>query len=281
MNKKSKVGFVGLGDMGGAQARMIVGAGYEVYLSDRREEALQPFKNTPAIPVQSLKELGSKSDVVGVCVFSDDDVKDVVIHGGEGILYGMKSGGIIAIHSTVVPATCFELEKLAAPRGVRVLDAPVSGGSKAALAKSLTVMVGGDKQAFEQAKPIFLTYGSTVRHLGPLGSGLRIKALNNALMYANVKLAASAFEIADNMGMEPEAVREILMNSSGASFAMGTVDKMLQNPNTASHVAKTAAKDMGVFRDICQHAGIGPGIIDDVVKQTLEMLQRVSGDSTK
>src|SRR5437763_11852468 len=139
-----RAGFIGLGSQGGPMARRIVESGHSLAIWARRPETLEPFRDTAATVATSPAEVGAGSDVVGICVMADADVEDVVLR-DDGVLAGMASGGVIAIHSTVHPDTCRKVAEQAAARGVDVIDAPVSGGAPAASEGRLLIMVGGDE----------------------------------------------------------------------------------------------------------------------------------------
>ena len=276
MTNKSSVGFVGLGDQGAPMVRMMIREGFETFIWARRAATLEPFRNTDATVVDSLLELGERSQVLGVCVNNDDDVRQIVEGDGQGVLYGMRPGSVIAVHSTIMPETCHELERLAIQRGVQLIDAPVSGSRDAPERKALTVMVGGDATAFEMALPVFLSYGNPVRHLGPLGSGQRVKALNAVVNFANMRVANIGFAIADQLGMDPAAVREILLNSSGASIGMDrVVNRFEKDPDFAkAHAVPTMTKDVGVLASICRQAGIPETLIERLAADYIEVLKQ-------
>jgi 3-hydroxyisobutyrate dehydrogenase-like beta-hydroxyacid dehydrogenase len=255
---------------------MIIKEGFDTFIWARRAETLEAFKNAGATIVSSLLELGERAEVIGICVHNDDDVRQVVDGDGKGVLHGMQPGGVIAVHSTIMPETCLALDRLAAERGVRVIDAPVSGGRDAPENKSLSVLVGGDAAAFEMALPVFLSYGNPVRHLGPLGSGQRIKALNAVVNFANMRVAHIGFAVADKLGMDPAAVREVMLNSSGASVGMErVVNRFEKDPDFAkAHAAPTMMKDVGVLARVCREAGIAETLIERLAVDYIEVLKQ-------
>jgi 3-hydroxyisobutyrate dehydrogenase len=220
-----RVGFVGLGDQGAPMAQRIVDAGFPLTVWARRPASLEPFARTAARTAPDLPALGRHSDLVSVCVIDDDGVRDVVL-GAGGALAGMAPGGIIAVHSTVSPRTCAEIALAAAPAGVAVVDAPVSGGGHMAAAGKLLVLVGGADTDVARAMPVFRTYGDPVLHVGPLGSGELVKLINNALMTAQLGLADDALRTAASLGLDPGAVAAAVLQASGASFSLGVRSRM-------------------------------------------------------
>jgi 3-hydroxyisobutyrate dehydrogenase-like beta-hydroxyacid dehydrogenase len=213
------VGFIGLGDMGGAMVQRIIDAGFPMVLWARRPESLAPFATAVVEIAESPADLAARCDLIGVCVWADQDVRDV-LERVDGVLAGSKPGTVIAIHSTIAPATCRELADLAAERGVTVLDVPVSGGRDVAIAGSLTVAVGGDEEAADRCRPVFASYGDPVIHVGPVGAAQAVKLINNALLAANLALADDALTVGDAFGIGDDALAQMLRSGSGRSYAL-------------------------------------------------------------
>jgi 3-hydroxyisobutyrate dehydrogenase len=240
--RQMMVGFVGLGSQGGPMARRIVEAGFPLLLWARRPETLTPYRDSSAQLVRDLAELGARSDHVGVCVFDDAGVREVV----GALLSTMRAGSRIAIHSTIHPNTCIALAKQAAERGVAVIDAPVSGGGHGAAAGTLTVMVGGDVAAVDAARPVFETFSGLISHLGGVGAGQFAKLVNNSLMAANMALADAALGAGAALGLDRAALIELVKASSGRSYGF-EVRARLSDIATFGHGAKLLAKDVGLL----------------------------------
>ncbi|MFJ8105757.1 NAD(P)-dependent oxidoreductase [Streptomyces sp. NPDC096132] len=249
-----RVGFIGLGSQGAPMARRIVTAGFETTLWARRPATLAPFEGTPARTAGSPAELAAASDLVCLCVVDDGDVEQVA----ERVLAGLRPGGIIAVHSTVHPDTCRRLAERAGARGVAVLDAPVSGGGRAAEEGTLLVMVGGDPEAYAACRPVFAAHGDPVAHLGPVGSGQLAKLLNNLLFTAQLGLAADTLALGGRLGLDRDGLGRILPRGSSASFALervvdagGTLDRI------AAHAGGLLAKDVRLLTEAAGTAGAG------------------------
>ncbi len=217
-----RVGFIGLGSQGEPMARRIVEGGYETTLWARREASLEPYADTAAKTAGSPAELGAASDLVCLCVVGDDDVRQV-LYGDAGVLAGMASGGIVAIHSTVHPDTCREIAEKAAAQGISVIDAPVSGGAPAVEEGKLLVMIGGEEDIVERCRPVFATYADPIVHLGPLGSGQVTKILNNLLFTANLGSAITTLELGDSLGIPRGKLCDVLNRGSAVSKALGSI----------------------------------------------------------
>ncbi|MFD9390510.1 NAD(P)-dependent oxidoreductase [Streptomyces sp. NPDC060000] len=266
-----RVGFIGLGGQGAPMARRIVEAGFTTTLWARRPAGLEPFAGTAARTAGSPAELAAHSDLVCLCVVADADVEQVA----SGVLEELRPGGVIPVHSTVHPDTCRRLAERAAARGVSVLDAPVSGGGRAAEQGTLLVMAGGDPEVFAFCRPVFATYGDPVVHLGPVGSGQVAKLLNNTLFTAQLGLAAETLALGGALGLDPAALGRILPRGSAASFALervaetgGTLDRV------GAHVGGLLAKDVRLLGEVADAAGqaAGRGPVRDAARAALDAM---------
>jgi 3-hydroxyisobutyrate dehydrogenase len=251
-----RVGFVGLGNIGEPMARRLIEAGFPVTLWARREASLDPFRDVEFQRASSRTELGRNSDVLGVAVFGENDVDEVIL-GAGGILEGMSPGGIILVHSTVSVESVVELGRRCSEHGVTVMDAPVSGFRERAESGQLTVMVGGPAAQFDVVRPVLDAFGSRVVLLGPLGSGQKMKALNNTLLYANITSSALALHAGRQLGLDPRATEEVLSSSSGASAGLGILTRrVLVDPQFADLAERIRLKDLTAFEKVCRSTGI-------------------------
>jgi 3-hydroxyisobutyrate dehydrogenase len=226
-------------------ARRMLDAGLPVVLWARREEALDPYRSTAAQFASNAAKLAAQVDHVGVCVVNDNDVRDVC----EQLIPAMRPGGRIAIHSTVHPETCRALARHASVHHVTLIDAPVSGGAPAAELGALTVMVGGSVEAFETARPIFATFGRLIVHLGDVGAGQVAKLINNSLMAANLSVAHHALVAGVELGIPREALVQLLVASSGRSFALDVCARM-PTPTSFAHGAALLSKDVRLLGEL-------------------------------
>jgi 3-hydroxyisobutyrate dehydrogenase len=253
-------------------ARRIVDAGFPLTIWARREASYEPYADTAAKPAGTPAELGALSDVVGVCVLQDADVEQVVA-GPDGLLEGMAAGSVLAIHSTVLPETCIKLAELAAEKGVLLIDATVSGGHNVAVEGGLLVMVGGPKEAFDKAMPVFETYGKVILHVGSVGSGQRVKLINNLLLTVHFGIGHEAFLLADDLGIDKAAMGTALIHGSGASFAIGV---LAQSGFYASELAEKAgilcSKDATVLEQVAKEAGADTGRLVRLADEALAFM---------
>jgi len=250
-------------------AQRIIDAGLPTTLWARRPATLDPFRDGPADVAADPAALGAASEIVCLCVFGDDDVRGVVA-GDRGLLAGMDRGSIIVIHSTVHPATVTEIADLAAPSGVELLDAPVSGGGAAAAARQLCVMVGGTEAAFARARIVFETYGDPVRRVGPLGSGTATKLVNNLLFMAHIGLADEALGIVRALGGDPAMAGQILNVASASSFGLGV---LLRSEGGRREFLQRAgsvlAKDLSIITDLLDGLAVPLGALGAAASSAL------------
>lgn len=267
-----RVGFIGLGSQGGPMARRIAEGGFETTLWARREASLEPYRDTPAKTASSPAELAAASDLVCLCVVGDDDVREVV-NGDSGVLAGLASGGIVAIHSTVHPDTCREISEAAAKQGVSVIDAPVSGGGPAVEEGKLLVMVGGEEQDVERCRPVFATYADPIVHLGPLGSGQVTKILNNLLFTANLGAALSTLDLGESLGIPRVRLAEVLNGGSATSKALASISMFGGTVEGLAPIAGALLqKDVRHAANIAASASTPEGSVFTVADTALESM---------
>jgi 3-hydroxyisobutyrate dehydrogenase-like beta-hydroxyacid dehydrogenase len=198
-----RIGFIGVGRMGSAMLKCVLDAGYHATLCDPSEQATAPF--VAALPdrvrvAPTPREAAQHADVIEVVVNTNEQLLEACL-GADGVFAGAPSGSILLIHSTVSHDTLHRLAKVAAERGVHMLDAMVSGARGHLSVGNLAVMVGGDVDAFVRAKPVMETYGGLVLHLGPQGSGLDAKLAINMLRYVCMTAGQEATRFAESTGV--------------------------------------------------------------------------------
>jgi len=237
--------FIGLGSQGAPMARRMIDAGLPTTLWARRAATLDPYRGTSARFSETIEDLAERADHVGLCVVNDSDVREMA----DRLIPAMRRGSLIAIHSTVHPDTCRAVDSQAATRGIKVLDAPVSGGSPAAEAGKLTVMAGGSVEAFEQAMPVLRTFASLIVRLGDVRAGQHVKLINNSLLGANLGLADAALEAGDVLGIDRASLVELLAASSGRSFAFDVRARM-ETPAGFRHGGALLRKDLDLLNEV-------------------------------
>ena len=205
---ETTIGFVGLGIMGAPMATHLLNAGYKVVGYDISPSRVESLVTLGAQAGLSSKDVTSRSEVVISMVPDSPDVEAVYLS-ADGVLAGVSPGMLLIDMSTISPVTAIKVAKAAAERGCHMLDAPVSGGDVGAKNATLSIMVGGEPEAFEQAKPIFKVLG-TPTFCGPSGAGQTVKACNQIQVALNFIGMAEALVLGAKAGVDPDIVVKVL-----------------------------------------------------------------------
>lgn len=225
------VGFVGLGRMGGPMARRLRKAGFDLVVSDRRHELAASFAQAhDAVAAPSLDQLVKSSDAIVTMLPDGDAVREVVssvLREGAGPLAQPDRRRVVIDMSSSDPAGTVQLGGDLAPHGVDFIDAPVSGGVVRAASGELSILVGGDAPVAGQCRLLFDVLGSSVIHVGPLGAGHALKALNNLLSAIGLLGAAEVLVAGARFGLRPDVMLDVLNVSSGRNNS--TENKVAQH----------------------------------------------------
>jgi 3-hydroxyisobutyrate dehydrogenase len=212
------VGFIGVGMMGTPMLRNLVEAGYKAVAYDIDPEAMRRADEAGAEAASSLREIAEKCDSVITILPRSDDVEEVVL-GPGGILEHGREGQVLIDMTTAYPLSTKKIAGALSEKGMRMLDAPVSGGVTGAEKGTLSIMVGGDADLFEQCRPLLEAMGRNIFHMGGVGSGHTMKAVNNFLSACTMTATSEAMALATKAGLKPGRVIEVLQKSSGRSYA--------------------------------------------------------------
>jgi len=247
----TRLGIIGLGDMGGAIAEGVLTGQWDDEVTvvgyDISAEAMDQFADLGGIPAASVGELARQVDLVAVVVIDDAQVRQVCTGDDGAIVGAAESGTMVAIHSTVLPATVIELAAVADESGVALIDAPITGGTDAARSRDLVVFCGGDEAHTEQGRPHFERYGGMVVNVGPLGAGLRAKVARNLITYAELAVAYEAIALAAAAEVDLEAFAEIVTYSDrniGPHVGLFTRPIVYPPPAMGGSFAQIAHKDL-------------------------------------
>lgn len=215
---ESKYGYIGLGNMGAPMAKRLVNWPGGLVVFDVRAEAMAPFVEAGATAAGGVADV-AVADIISVTVLNDEQVRDVV--GELATLAG--PGTVIAIHSTISDATAVELAEQLAPKGIHVIDAPVSGGGKAAENGELAVMIGAPREVYEQVKPAFKQWASLVIHAGEPGAGTRMKLARNMLTFTSYAAACEAMKLAEAAGLDLQALGRVVRHTDALTGGPGAI----------------------------------------------------------
>jgi 3-hydroxyisobutyrate dehydrogenase-like beta-hydroxyacid dehydrogenase len=259
-----KVGFIGAGRMGRPMVDRLVSAGHEVAVLVRRPEARAAAEADGLTGAATVAATVDDADVVFVVVLNDDQVRSVCL-GSDGALAAMKPGATLVQHTTCDPATVQLIAAAGSEKGIRVLDAALSGGPPSIAAGQLTLWVGGDEAVLEEMRPLLETYASPIMWVGPIGHGQRVKLVNNALFVAQVGLAVDAVRMAGSLGIDEQAILAAVQHGSGASFGLSVVAGAGSVDAVGDRLADLMRKDVNVVRDVARRTETDLGIIGTVL----------------
>lgn len=240
------IGFIGLGIMGKPMARNLMRAGYPLIVHNRSRGAVDELAAEGARAAGNPREVAEQSEIVVTMLPDSPDVA-AVLEGPDGVLAGARSGQVLIDMSTISPVVAQRLAKAAAAKGVTMLDAPVSGGDKGAIAGTLSIMVGGDAATFERMQPIFAALGKTIVRVGESGAGQVVKACNQVVVALTIEAVSEALVLGSKAGVDPAKILQVL----GGGLAGNRVME-LRGPNFLQHSfapgfkARLHQKDLGI-----------------------------------
>ena len=206
---KPKIGFIGLGIMGKPMAGHLIDAGYELAVHNRNRDAVDELVGKGAAEAHSGKEVAKQSDIVITMLPDSPDVESVAL-GEGGIIEGAHEGLIFVDMSTIAPSVTTQVGEVLAEKGVKSLDAPVSGGDIGAQNATLSIMVGGDEDTFNAVKPLFDIMGQSAILCGPLGAGQTVKACNQILVAVTIAGVSEALTMGTKAGVDPIKIVQVL-----------------------------------------------------------------------
>ena len=262
------IGFIGLGIMGKPMSKNLLKAGYSLVVHDLSRAAVDEVVAAGARSATNAREVAAQCDVLITMVPDSPDV-EAVAYGPDGALAGLRPGTIWADMSTISPVTSRKVAADAAKKGVQMLDAPVSGGEKGAIAGTLSIMVGGPKEAFEAMLPIFQVLGKTIVHMGDSGAGQVTKAANQIVVALTIEAISEALVLASKAGVDPAKVRQVLLGGFCQSRILELHgERMIKREFAPGFKIRLHRKDLA----IALNAGKEFGVPLPVTAQVHEML---------
>jgi 2-hydroxy-3-oxopropionate reductase len=252
----STIAFIGLGIMGGPMARHLVRAGHAVIGFDRSEQRMKALVEAGGAAADSIEETVKGADVVAVMVPDSPDVQSVLLSEG-GVFDHAQPGTLVIDFSSIRPDVTAELATIAVNRGLRIIDAPVSGGEPGAVNATLSIMVGATDADFASAKPILDVVGKTIAHVGPNGAGQTVKAANQLIVAGNIELLAEAITFLQAYGVDIEAAVKVLGGGlAGSAVLDQKASKMLARNFDPGFRIALHHKDMGIVTAAAREAGV-------------------------
>jgi 2-hydroxy-3-oxopropionate reductase len=211
-----RLGFIGLGIMGKPMARNLIEAGFALTVHSRTRGPVDELVAAGAARASSPREVAAASDIT-ISMLPDTPEVEQVLVGSDGVRDGATPGSLVIDMSSIDPGPTRAIADSLAARKVGMLDAPVSGGERGAIDGTLSIMVGGDAEAFDRAMPVLEVLGANVVHVGPSGAGQVAKACNQLVVAATIEAVAEALLLAERSGVDPAKVREALLGGFAGS----------------------------------------------------------------
>jgi 3-hydroxyisobutyrate dehydrogenase-like beta-hydroxyacid dehydrogenase len=254
-----KVGFVGAGRMGAPMVSRLVAAGHQVHVLARSDERCSAITELGAKPVDDIAAVADGAEAVVVCVFTDEQVQQLC----QELPGAMTPGAVLILHTTGSPRTAQAIA--AQHRHIEVIDAPVSGGPHDIAAGHITIFAGGVDEVVERVRPLLESYGDPVLHMGPVGAGQGMKLVNNTTFAAQIGLIAEVVRMGGALGIEETALLGALGHGSGASRALGLIERAGSTQRFSASVGEFIGKDVAVVHRTLAELGFDLGVLEPVV----------------
>ena len=250
----SRIGFIGIGVMGLPMARNLIKGGFHVAAFDLNPDALEAIRREGAAIADSAAHAADEADVVITMLPNGEHVRAAVL-GPDGATETMAEGALLVDMSTILPTVTDELGAEMVRTGRRMVDAPVGRSSQHAVEGTLLIMVGGEAGDVEDARPLLACMGDTIIHCGPLGSGARMKLVNNFMSIAGNVVTAEALTLAERSGLDRDLAVEVMMGTTAGLGHLSTTypAKVLQGDLTPGFMVDLASKDIGLALELADH----------------------------
>jgi 3-hydroxyisobutyrate dehydrogenase len=259
----TRVGFLGLGAIGWPMAARLASGGGLVVWNRTPARAAEFAERHGARAAATPREVGAEVEVALTCLPTSADVA-ALLDGPDGLLAGLRPGALLLDCTSGDPATSRRIALRLAERGIAFADAPVSGGTNGAEAGTLTVMIGGDAATVARARPVLAAFGSRIEHLGPVGAGHAMKAVNNALLALNILGVGEGLAVLVKAGVPAARAVEVLNGSSGRSFVSESLvpERVLTGLWPRTFRLALLAKDVGIARALLRDTGVDGPVLD-------------------
>jgi 3-hydroxyisobutyrate dehydrogenase len=251
-----KIAFIGLGTMGIGMSLNILKAGNELTVHNRTRDKEIPVAEQGARRAETPKDAAVGAEIIVMCVSDTPDVEETIL-GENGVIHGASKGSIVIDMSTISPAATRNMARELAIKGMKMLDAPVSGGPEGARNGTLAIMVGGDKADFERALPLLETMGKTVTHVGPIGAGQITKAINQILISGTYLTVAEGLTLGIKAGLDMEKVIQAISGGAAASWVLHNRGiNVVNNTYPLGFRVRLHHKDLLVALDTARELGV-------------------------
>jgi 3-hydroxyisobutyrate dehydrogenase len=278
--KKLRIAYIGLGNMGGALARRLQ-LSQPLVVFDRNPDAVRGLVDLGAAAGSGLADIAADSDIVMLCLPTSHQVHEVIF-GEGGLAAGAKPGLLIIDQTTGDPQATRSMAAQLTPRGITLMDAPVSGGPRGAHAGSIAIMVGAPEALYQRVKPVLNAISSEVFHAGDVGSGQVIKLANNMLHHSQRLLSLEALTLAVKSGVDPHKAAEILLASSGRNYYMehNLEQRVLAGKLFSGFTLELLLKDVRLATQLGADTGV-PLVFGNLVREYYQMCSNELGPGTQ
>ncbi len=238
--------FIGMGTMGASMALNLLKAGHEVIVHNRTRERETPVAEAGASRSVTPKEAAAAAEIVVICVSDTPDVEEIIL-GENGVIHGAQAGSIVVDMSTISPSVTRHIAKKLDSKAIKMLDAPVSGGSEGAQNGTLTIMVGGEPEVFEKALPVLEAMGKTITHIGPIGAGQLTKAINQIIISGTYLTVAEGLTLGIKAGLDMKKVVSALSGGAAGSWVLDNrAANVIKNEYPLGFRVRLHRKDLGI-----------------------------------
>ncbi len=273
-----KIGFIGLGTMGGPMALRLLEAGHQLTVHNRTRDREGTLAAAGAARAASPREVALEAEVVFTMVSDTPDVQAVVL-GEDGAIHGLTAGSVLVDMSTISPATTRKIALALEERGVTMLDAPVSGGSEGAELGTLSIMVGGEGTTLERVRPLLEVLGSTITLVGPIGSGQVTKAINQVIIAGTYAAVAEGMALGMKAGIDIEAAHQAVSGGAAGSWVLANrAGNMIANEYPLGFRTRLHRKDLGIALDASRELGVTMPVAAYVEQIETSLIGRGLGD---
>ena len=264
--------------MGAPMARHLIEAGHDVTVHNRTRDRERPLGELGAARAESPGAAAQGAEAVLTCVSDTPDL-EAVLFGPEGVASGLASGGIVVDCSTVSPAATAEFAERMRPRGIGLVDAPVSGGSEGAEQGTLTIFVGGEPGDVERAHPILEAIGKRITHLGPSGAGQMAKAVNQVMIAGTYATVGEGIALAQAAGLPLPELLEALAGGAAASWVLtNRAQNMVDDRYPLGFKLSLHHKDVAIALDEAKRLGLELEVSEQVLREEDELMRDGYGD---
>jgi 3-hydroxyisobutyrate dehydrogenase len=251
-----KVSFIGMGTMGSPMAQNVLKAGHDVTVHNRTREKEQTLAQAGAQRAASPQEAAGGAEVVITCVSDTPDVESIIL-GDNGVIHGAQPGTIVVDMSTISPIATRRIAEKLAQKGIKMLDAPVSGGSEGAQKATLTIMVGGEAADVDKVMPVFEAMGKTITHVGSIGAGQITKAINQIIISGTYLTLAEGLALGMKAGLDMPKIVQALSGGAASSWILSNrADNMINNSYPLGFRIRLHYKDLRIALDTARELGV-------------------------